>query len=166
MKTLPVLIVAGVLSWAGLARAQAPADGVFVSAPNGGLVWKSAAAYDQWQRAGGRGGGNAVTESLIACRVEPGTPFVVQYAIPPHGHGIEVAEGPSKGCRGVALSGTVQLHKPISQGATVAPRDKPAVSAPRNETAPRLQQPGTPVRPMVPPLPPGGAVPVPPILHR
>ena len=163
MKVLLLLIGASV-SCAGLALAQVATDGVFVSAPNEGLVWKSAAAYDQWERAGGKG--PAMRDSLIACRVEPGTPFVVQYAIPPRGYGIEVAEGPNKGCRGVAMSGAVELHKPMTQGSTAAPRDKPAAGIGRRGPSGRPQQPGATIRPLVPPLPPGGAVPVPPILLR
>jgi hypothetical protein len=162
LKALPLLIVAGV-TWAGFALAQAPADGVFVSAPNEGLVWKSAAAYDQWQRAGGQG--HAIRDSLIACRVEPGTPFVVQYAIPPQGYGIEVAEGPNKGCRGVAMSGTVELHEPMTRGTKVAPRDRPPGGIGTRAPTSHPQAPGMPVRPLVPPLPAGGAVPVPPLLR-
>ena len=163
MKVLLLLIGASV-TYAGLALAQVPADGIFVSAPNEGLVWKSIAAYDQWQRAGGKS--PAMGDSRIACRVEPGTPFVVQYAIPPRGYGIEVAEGPNKGCRGVAMSGTVELHKPMTQGTTAAPREKPAAGIGRREPPSRPQQPGTTIRPLMPPLPPGGAVPVPPIPLR
>jgi hypothetical protein len=164
MKAWPLVIAASVITCAGLARAQTPADGVFVSAPNG-VVWKSAAAYDQWQRGGGQGHRQAVSESLIACRVEPGTSFVVQYAIPPHGYGIEVIEGASRGCRGVAMNETVQLHKPMTDATKATPREKPTIGIGRSDPAKRPQPPGPTLRPLVPPLPPGGAVPVPPILR-
>ena len=151
--------------------AQISADGVFVASAGDAVVWRSAAAHDEWQRTAGTGPRREINASLIACRVQPGTPFVVQYAIPPRGYGIEITDGPRRGCRGVALSDAVTLHKPSADHATSAPREKAGIGSGTANPRPRGSQSGHTTgqplvpSPLVPPLPPGGALPVPPLFR-
>ena len=158
-----VLAVALVIAAVTTGVAQGEPDGFF----KGGrqrFVWKSAAAHDEWQRAAGTSEGERPKDSLIACEVDSGTSLVVRYAIPPRGYGVEIVDGPNKGCQGLALTETVEIHAMPEGPKTGATRTNVRETFPSkvgtSEPPVPPRDTNIPLRPLMPPLPSGSAVPI------